>query len=215
MDPDRPPAARGDRPLVIGLTGGIGSGKSAAASLFGKLGAPVIDADVIARQLVAADEPALAEIARTFGADVLTATGELDRAALRRIVFADSAERRRLEAILHPRIREQIQNEINKVQAPYCIVVIPLLLETEQSDLVDRILVIDVPLATQISRVSSRDHLPREEILAIIEAQVSPGTRLAAADDVIENSGGLDELATRVNQLNEKYLEIAPAQSGG
>jgi dephospho-CoA kinase len=199
---------------VIGLTGGIGSGKSAAASLFGKLGAPVIDADVIARQLVAADEPALAEIARTFGADVLTGAGELDRAALRRIVFADSTERSRLEAILHPRIREQIQNEINKVRAPYCIVVIPLLLETGQSDLVDRILVIDVPLATQISRVASRDRLPREEILAIIEAQVSPGTRLAAADDVIENSGGLDELATRVSQLHEKYLEIAPAQSG-
>ena len=198
---------------MIGLTGGIGSGKSAAASLFGKLGAPVIDADVIARQLVAADEPALAEIARTFGADVLTATGELDRAALRRIVFADSTERSRLEAILHPRIREQIQNEINKVQAPYCIVVIPLLLETGQSDLVDRILVIDVPLATQISRVSSRDRLPREEILAIIEAQVSPGTRLAAADDVIENSGGLDELATRVNQLHKKYLEIAAKQT--
>ena len=214
MNPDRRPAARSERPLVIGLTGGIGSGKSAAAILFGKLGAPVIDADVIARQLVAADEPALAEIARTFGADVLTATGELDRAALRRIVFADNAERSRLEAILHPRICEQIQNEINKVQAPYCIVVIPLLLETGQSDLVDRILVIDVPLATQISRVSSRDRLPREEILAIIEAQVSPGTRLAAADDVIENSGGLDELATQVNQLHEKYLEIAPAQSG-
>ena len=199
---------------MIGLTGGIGSGKSAAASLFGKLGAPVIDADVIARQLVAADEPALAEIARTFGADVLTGAGELDRAALRRIVFADSTERSRLEAILHPRIREQIQNEINKVRAPYCIVVIPLLLETGQSDLVDRILVIDVPLATQISRVASRDRLPREEILAVIEAQVSPGTRLAAADDVIENSGGLDKLATRVNQLHEKYLEIAIGQSG-
>ena len=199
---------------MIGLTGGIGSGKSAAASLFGKLGAPVIDADVIARQLVAADEPALAEIARTFGADVLTGAGELDRAALRRIVFADSTERSRLEAILHPRIREQIQNEINKVRAPYCIVVIPLLLETGQSDLVDRILVIDVPLATQISRVASRDRLPREEILAIIEAQVSHGTRLAAADDVIENSGGLDELATRVSQLHEKDQEIAPAQSG-
>ena len=199
---------------MIGLTGGIGSGKSAAASLFGKLGAPVIDADVIARQLVAADKPALAEIARTFGAHVLTAAGELDRGALRRIVFADNAARSRLEAILHPRIREQIQNEINKVRAPYCIVVIPLLLETGQSDLVDRILVIDVPLATQISRVASRDRLPREEILAIIEAQVSPGTRLAAADDVIENSGGLDELATQVNQLHEKYLEIAPAQSG-
>jgi dephospho-CoA kinase len=198
---------------VIGLTGGIGSGKSAAASLFSKLGAQIIDADTIARQLVEADEPALAEIASSFGTDVLTATGELDRAALRRIVFADSAERGRLEAILHPRIRQQIQNEINKVQAPYCIVVIPLLLETGQSDLVDRILVMDVPLATQISRVASRDRLPREEILAIIEAQVSPGTRLAAADDIIENSGGLDELASQVGQLHAKYLEIAVSQS--
>jgi dephospho-CoA kinase len=198
---------------VIGLTGGIGSGKSAAASLFSKLGAPIIDADAIARQLVEADEPALAEIGRSFGTDVLTATGELDRAALRRIVFADSAERGRLEAILHPRIRQQIQNEINKVQAPYCIVVIPLLLETGQSDLVDRILVMDVPLATQISRVASRNRLPREEILAIIEAQVSPGTRLAAADDIIENSGGLNELASQVGQLHAKYLEIAVSQS--
>lgn len=198
---------------MIGLTGGIGSGKSAASAIFSRLGIPVIDADEIARALVAPGEPALAEIAGAFGEDILNRAGELDRDALRRRVFADSTERQRLEAILHPRIRQQIHSYINKLHAPYCVVVIPLLVETRQSDLVDRVLVIDIPEATQVSRVAARDSLAREEILAIIDAQTSRHTRLAAADDVIENSGGLDVLESRVHRLHEKYLGIAADRS--
>jgi dephospho-CoA kinase len=198
---------------VIGLTGGIGSGKSAASAIFSRLGIPVIDADEIAHALVAPGEPALAEITGAFGKDILNRAGELDRDALRRRVFADSTERQRLEAILHPRIRQKIHKYINTLHTPYCIVVIPLLVETRQSDLVDRVLVIDIPEATQVSRVAARDSLAREEILAIIDAQTSRHTRLAAADDVIENSGGLDVLESRVHRLHEKYLGIAADRS--
>jgi dephospho-CoA kinase len=198
---------------VIGLTGGIGSGKSAASAIFSRLGIPVIDADEIAHALVAPGEPALAEITGAFGKDILNRAGELDRDALRRRVFADSTERQRLEAILHPRIRQHIFKYINNLHTPYCIVVIPLLVETRQSDLVDRVLVIDIPEATQVSRVAARDSLAREEILAIIDAQTSRHTRLAAADDVIENSGGLDVLESRVHRLHEKYLGIAADRS--
>jgi dephospho-CoA kinase len=214
LDPDDTPLSRVNRALVIGLTGGIGSGKSAASAIFSRLGIPVIDADEIARALVAAGEPALAEITGAFGKDILDSTGELDRDALRRRVFANSAERQRLEAILHPRIRRKIQSHINELHSPYCIVVIPLLVETRQSDLVDRILVIDIPEATQISRVAARDRLAREEILAILDAQATRDMRLAAADDVIENDDGLDVLELRVRGLHEKYLEIARSQSG-
>jgi dephospho-CoA kinase len=214
LDPDDTPLSRANRALVIGLTGGIGSGKSAASAIFSRLGIPVIDADEIARALVAAGEPALAEITGAFGKDILDSTGELDRDALRRRVFANSAERQRLEAILHPRIRRKIQRHINELHSPYCIVVIPLLVETRQSDLVDRILVIDIPEATQISRVAARDRLAREEILAILDAQATRDMRLAAADDVIENDDGLDVLELRVRGLHEKYLEIARSQSG-
>lgn len=198
---------------MIGLTGGIGSGKSAASAIFSRLGIPVIDADEIAHALVAPGEPALAEITGAFGKDILNRAGELDRDALRRRVFADSTERQRLEAILHPRIRQKIHKYINNLNTPYCVVVIPLLVETRQSDLVDRVLVIDIPEATQVSRVAARDSLAREEILAIIDAQTSRHTRLAAADDVIENSGGLDVLESRVHRLHEKYLGIAADRS--
>lgn len=214
MDSDDTRLRRAKRPLVIGLTGGIGSGKSAASAIFSRLGIPVIDADEIAHALVVAGQPALAEITGAFGEDILDSAGELDRGALRQRVFADDAERQRLEAILHPRIRQQIQSLINDIHSPYCIVVIPLLVETRQSDLVDRVLVIDIPESTQISRVATRDRLAREDILAIIDAQAARDTRLAAADDVIENSGGLDVLESRVRRLHEKYLEIAASQSG-
>ena len=213
MNPYRTVEARPGPPLVIGLTGGIGSGKSAASAIFSRLGAPVIDADRIAHALVAPGEPALAEIAATFGEDILGSDSELDRDALRRRVFADSGERRRLEAILHPRIRRRIQDFIRDTRHPYCVVVIPLLLETQQSDLVDRVLVIDIPPETQISRVSDRDGLGREEIQAIIDVQAARETRLAAADDIIDNTGELDALESQVRSLHARYLEIAAGQS--
>ena len=213
MYPSRTVDARPGPPLVIGLTGGIGSGKSAASAIFSRLGAPVIDADSIAHALVAAGEPALAEIAVSFGEDILGSDGELDRDALRRRVFADSGERRRLEAILHPRIRRRIQDFIRDTRHPYCVVVIPLLLETQQSDLVDRVLVIDIPPETQISRVSGRDGLGREDIQAIIDVQAARETRLAAADDIIDNTGELDALESQVRSLHARYLELAAGQS--
>jgi dephospho-CoA kinase len=212
MASDHTPPGSIVQPLVIGLTGGIGSGKSAAAAVFSRLGVPVIDADVIARELVAKGEPALAEIATAFGEDILDAGGGLDRAALRQRVFADPAERQRLEAILHPRIRRQIQRRISHLEAPYCVVVIPLLLETGQTDLVDRVLVIDLPEDAQIHRVAARDRLGREEILAILKAQTSRKTRLAAADDIIDNSGGPEELEVRVLRLHDRYRDMAAAR---
>lgn len=204
-----PPCGDNPRPLVIGLTGGIGSGKSTVARIFQQLGIPVIDADVIAHAMVAPGQPALEEIIEVFGPASVDASGVLDRNRLRKLVFSDPAQRHRLEAILHPRIRSEIIALTTNIQAPYCIVVIPLLLETDQRDLVDRILVVDAGVDNQITRVTIRNGLPMLEITAIIAAQTSRDSRLAAADEVINNDGSLDELAIQVRAQHEKYLKIA------
>lgn len=196
-------------PLVIGLTGGIGSGKSTCAALFGKLGVPVIDADELAHTLVAPGEPALADIVTEFGPEYLAVDGTLDRGKLRQLVFAEPASRHRLEAILHPLIRHNIMELVRSIQAPYCVVSIPLLLETGQADLVDRILVIDVPEALQLSRTAARDRRTMDEIRPILETQADRSTRLAAADDVINNAGSLDELAAKVQALHKEYLSLS------
>jgi dephospho-CoA kinase len=201
--------ASGPDPLVIGLTGGIGSGKSSCAALFHELGVPVIDADELAHALVAPGEPALADIITEFGPEYLAADGSLDRGKLRQRVFAEPASRRRLEAILHPLIRNNIKELVNSVQAPYCIVSIPLLLENGQTDLVDRILVIDIPEALQLSRTARRDGLAMDEIRPVLETQTDRSTRLAAADDVISNVGSLDELAAKVQALHQEYLSLS------
>jgi dephospho-CoA kinase len=203
------PARPEPRPLAIGLTGGIGSGKSAAAELFSRLDVPVIDADRIARDLVEPGMPALETIIDTFGPDCLQPDGRLDRSRLRRLVFGEPALRGRLESILHPLIRNKIKEMINSIQEPYCVVVIPLLLETGQSDLVDRILVIEAPEQTRIDRVAKRDRLSADEIRAILQTQTDRETRLAAADDIIMNTGTLDELAEKVQTLHETYLVLA------
>jgi dephospho-CoA kinase len=197
------------RTLVIGLTGGIGSGKSTVAGMFQQLGIPVIDADVIAHAMAAPGQPALKEIIRVFGPASVDASGALDRNRLRKLVFSDPAQRRRLEAILHPRIRREIIALTTNIRTPYCIVVIPLLLETDQRDLVDRILVVDAARDRQIARVVLRNGLSEQEITAIIAAQASRDCRLAAANEVINNEGSVEELATQVRVLHEKYLEIA------
>jgi dephospho-CoA kinase len=204
-----PPGGGDHRPLVIGLTGGIGSGKSTVAGIFQQLGIPVIDADAIAHVMVSPGKPALEEIIEVFGPSSLDASGALDRNHLRKIVFSDPAQRLRLEGILHPRIRREIITRTTNIEAPYCIVVIPLLLETDQRDLVDRILVVDTEVDKQIARVAMRSGLPRHEISAIIATQASRDSRLAAADEVINNDGSLDELATQVRAHHEKYLKIA------
>jgi dephospho-CoA kinase len=208
-----PPGGAEHRPLVIGLTGGIGSGKSTVAGIFQQLGVPVIDADAIAHAMVAPGQPALEEIIEAFGPASLDASGVLDRDRLRKLVFSDPGQRRRLEAILHPKIRCEIIALITNITAPYCIVVIPLLLETEQQDLVDRILVVDAGEDRQIARVTLRNGLPRSEVAAIIAAQASRDARLAAADEVITNDGSLDELAGQVLSHHEKYLKTALKQT--
>lgn len=193
----------------VGLTGGIGSGKTAASDRFAQLGVSVIDTDLLSRALVEPGQPALAEIARTFGRDLLDPSGRLDRAALRRRVFADPSQRRRLEAILHPRIRDAMLARADAADGPYVICVIPLLVETGQQALVDRVLVIDSPPELQRQRVAARDSIDTDAVDAILASQVDRATRLAAADDVIVNDGDLGKLHAGIDAMHRRYLELA------
>lgn len=192
--------------LKIGLTGGIGSGKSAASAHFARLGAEVIDTDLLSRELVAPGQPALTEIVDTFGEQVLESSGGLDRSRLRERIFTDPAARNALERILHPRIRDAMLGRAAHSSAPYLVFVIPLLFETGQQSLVDRVLVIDVPEALQRARVGARDQLDDSRIDRILKAQVDRDTRLRGADDVICNDGSLEDLHAAVEQLHHRYM---------
>lgn len=195
--------------LVIGLTGGIGSGKSTAADLFTAKGIQVVDTDQLAREVVAPGSTALQAIAAHFGPDILDTDGNLRRAELRRIVFADAEQRRWLEALLHPLIASLMQQRIAACSSPYCMIESPLLLETSQHELADRVLVIDVSEATQLQRTEQRDGSDPATIKAIIDAQMSRDARLAKADDVITNNQGLAELRQAVDDMHNRYLQIA------
>jgi dephospho-CoA kinase len=195
--------------LIIGLTGGIGSGKSLAAEYFSELGVPVIDADQVARDVVMPGTEGLQAIVDSFGPDFLATDGSLDRKALRVRIFSDPDQRHRLEAILHPRIRQTMREQAARLSAPYCLFVIPLLLETGQQDSVDRILVIDAPESVQRERAMLRDGSNAEQIDAIMAAQVSRQARLAAADDIIENTDSPAALKTAVEELHQAYLRLA------
>ena len=195
--------------MRIGLTGGIGSGKTEVSRYFGTLGVPIIDTDTIAHELVARGQPALAEIAARFGSEILDAHGNLDRARLRGVVFADPARRRQLENILHPRIRDRALALAEQCDAAYCIIVIPLLVESGQDYPLDRILVVDVPTEVQYRRVARRDGISREQIASILAAQADRATRLRAADDVIVNVGDLDALHRNIDALHLRYLKLA------
>ena len=197
--------------LVIGLTGGIGSGKSTVARYFAELGVPVIDADVVSRDLVAPGGDALREIVARFGRDLLHADGTLDRARLRERVFRHPAERRALEDILHPRIYEEMRRRMRSLRATYCIAVIPLLLETGQRGFVDRLLVVDTSETVQRERAQRRDGVGAEQVDAVMRAQVDRETRLRAADDVIANEGDLDALQRATEALHRRYLALASA----
>jgi dephospho-CoA kinase len=197
------------RLLRIGLTGGIASGKSTVAMRFGELGVAVIDADAAARSVVARGEPALGEILARFGPGVLAADGSLDRRELRNRVFADARARGDLEAILHPRIREEMERLADAAVGPYLVMAIPLLVETAGATRVDRVLVVDAPERVQIERVIARDACTAEQARAIIAAQASRAERLARADDVLPNSGDLAELRRGVDGLHERYLGLA------
>lgn len=195
--------------FIVGLTGGIGSGKSTVARFFAELGVPVIDADIIAREVVEPGQTALDEIIATFGPEMLDLDGRLDRTRLRREVFATPAKRQALEAILHPRIRAEMENRAATLNAPYCIFVIPLLVETKQRRHLNRVLVVDASLDQQRQRVRERDGLTDAEIDAIIAAQTSRKDRLAVADDVITNNNDLNHLKTQVFDLNLRYIALA------
>lgn len=195
--------------LVVALTGGIGSGKSAVSQHLESLGVPVIDADTLAHRLVEPGSPALKEIQDAFGEHLLNSGGELDRAALREIIFDHPKQRKRLEAILHPRIREAMEDWLAQQTAPYALLVIPLLFETNQTDLVDRVLVVDCDESLQIERVADRDGHARKQIRQIIATQVDRESRLRGADDVIENNGSLEALIEATERMHRRYLELA------
>jgi len=196
--------------LRIGLTGGIASGKSTVTHRFAELGVPVIDADVAARNVVARGKPGLEQVVRRFGPGVLDAGGNLDRQALRALIFQDPASRQALDAILHPLIRTDMETQAATVQGPYLVMAIPLLIEGGQyRERVDRVLVVDTDEATQVQRVQARDGSSETQARAILASQASRTQRLAAADDVLLNTGSVADLRQAVDLLHEKYLHLA------
>ncbi len=196
--------------LVVGLTGGIASGKSTAAAFFRARGVPVIDADQVARDVVAPGTPGLAAVAAAFGPGVLQADGTLDRKRLRELVFADPTQRRRLEAILHPLIRDEIRARLAKASGPYCILDVPLLIESPAlRALAQRVLVIDVPVELQVARLMQRDGMTAAQCEAMLAAQASRERRLEGADDVVDNAGDLTALQRQLESMHARYLELA------
>jgi dephospho-CoA kinase len=198
------------KPWVLGLTGGIGSGKSAAAERFAELGLDVVDADQAARWVVEPGRPALAALAEHFGAGILQADGGLDRAALRRLIFAEPAQRRWVEGLLHPLIATEIDAALARATSPYAVFVSPLMVESGQSRLAQRLLVIDAPVEQQRARTLARDHSSAEQVEAILKAQASREQRLSRADDVIVNDRDLAWLRREVERLHGFYLTLHP-----
>jgi len=193
--------------MIVGLTGGIGSGKSTVARAFGSLGIGWVDADDVAREVVMPGEPALAAISEHFGNDVLHADGTLNRAALRSIVFDNPSERKWLESVTHPRVRERILVHLERLQrqSPYVLLVSPLLFESGQDKLVDRTVVVDVPVELQLSRTRARDDVSEAQVHAILAAQLPREERLTKANDVIDNSGDHASMMQQVTQLDQHY----------
>jgi dephospho-CoA kinase len=202
--------------LRIGLTGGIASGKSTVSQRFVELGVPVIDADVAARAVVLTGTPGLEQILQRFGEGILTANGELDRRALRELIFNDPASRRDLDAILHPLIRAHMESQAAAALGPYLVMAIPLLVEGGSSrERIDRVLVVDVDEDKQLERVQARDGISMQQARAILGSQAGRAARLAAADDVLLNAGTVAELRQAVDRLHQEYLKLAQAQAKG
>ena len=198
-------------PFRVALTGGIASGKTTVADLFAALGVPVIDTDVIARQVVEPGQPALAAVVAAFGPDVLDADGRLDRRRMRARIFADPTARQRLESILHPAIRTEMERRSSEAGGPYQVLVIPLLAEGKRRDHVDRVLLVDVPESLQIERLVLRDGVSHEQARLSLGAQATRAERLTMADDVVRNTGSVDELQGQVARLHQLYLGLAAA----
>lgn len=195
--------------LKIGLTGGIGCGKSTVTVIFKQFNVPIIDADELAHQLVDVGQPALLLIQQAFGNDSLNADGSLNRRYIRELVFSHPEQKQTLEAIIHPLVYQTIQARLALLTSPYCLLSIPLLFETNKADFVDRVLVVDCPVATQIERVQKRDHLSTERVQSIIDSQVSRAFRIAHAQDVIDNTQSTTELAQQVEKLHNLYLSLS------
>ena len=199
-------------PFCVGLTGGIGSGKSVASDMFRALGAGVVDTDEISRELTAPAGPAIGAIREYFGPEFIAPDGGLDRARMRRLVFGDAAAKERLEAILHPLIRERMRADVAAARQPYVIAVIPLLFETGVClDLLQRVLVVDCEESEQVRRATARSGLTAQEVRAIMAAQLPRAERLRRADDVLDNSGDIEALRRQVEQLHAAYRALARA----
>jgi dephospho-CoA kinase len=198
--------------LKIALTGGIGSGKTTVSDYFRKLGVPVIDADETSHEVTQAGAPAVQKIVDVFGDSVLDRDGNLDRTALRNIVFGDTESRKQLESILHPEIRRRMNDAASRTQSPYCLFSIPLLIETSQHTSYDRILVVETSEDRRRTWIQARSDLTEGEITAILSAQVSDEQRRGAADDLLINDGGIDDLHARIDRLHQRYLALARGQ---
>jgi dephospho-CoA kinase len=209
----RASASNGLRPLRVGLTGGIASGKTTVSNLFAELGVPIIDSDQIARDVVEPGTDALAKIVATFGTEALDSTGRMDRAQMRERIFSDPAARATLEAIVHPAIREATAKAIANVRAPYLILVVPLLVEKNGAATFDFVLVVDCSEDQQLERLQARDANTLVQARRILASQASRAQRLSVANDVIVNAGSVDELRTRVAELHAKYLAAAQTRS--
>lgn len=202
------------RPLLVVLTGGVASGKTAVSDCFGRLGVDVIDTDLIAREVVEPGQPALNEIAEAFGRQLITPDGSLDRAALRQQIFSDPRRRQRLESILHPRIERRVRERIaTGSQHPYVLLVVPLLVESGLFGDADCTIVVDVPESLQIERLQARDGIDQEQARAMLRAQVSRAQRLAVADEIIENTGSIEALENTVHDLHRKLTRLAASRA--
>ena len=195
--------------LIIGLTGGIGSGKSVASDKFASLGITVVDADVASRTVVEPGMPALKEIESHFGSEIIAGDGQLDRTKLREIIASDAEERKWLESVLHPRIGEQIAKEISESTSPYTLFVAPLLLETNSQEMSARVVVVDVTKEVQVERTAERDEVSTDQVEQMVSAQMEREKRLGKADDVLLNTGTIEELEKKVEELHKKYLQMA------
>lgn len=198
-----------NRPFCVGLTGGIGSGKSTVAGIFQDLGVKIVDADDITHELQGVDQPAYNEIIKQFGPEVIGEDRELNRNHLRQLVFTDNELKTKLENIVHPLVRTEINRRINSNTHPYCIISIPLLFESGGRYEFDRILVVDLPENLQIARAVNRDGVNNDEIVKIVNSQIKRGKRLEMADDIIRNDKNIDDLTEKVKKLHNKYLQLA------
>ena len=192
--------------MIIGLTGGIGSGKTAVSDCFEGLGILIVDADLASRVVVEKGKPCLAKISERFGQNILKESGELDRAKLREIIFNSDEEKDWLESLLHPAIARQIQDELKVSTSPYSVLVSPLLFETGQNDFCDKVLVVDVPVETQVERTLKRDGVSEEQVQSIIKAQISRQKRLQLADEIIVNNSTLGALQLAVKKLHQQFI---------